>query len=71
MNFFKEDVGQIYPWGEPVLPHLLCYSLFAVPSTASQAYASHLRQAWLVNNTGQYYFSYLVKLNQRCIMIIA
>ncbi len=50
-NFFK-SIGIFYLSGEPILLHLLCCDPFAVDYHSCMVHASHLQQAWLVNNPG-------------------
>ena len=46
-------IGTFYPPGEPILPHLLRYSGFAVKYHSFTPCASYLRQPRLVNNPGK------------------
>jgi hypothetical protein len=46
-------IGTFYPPGEPILPHLLRCSGFAVNYHSFIPCASHLRQPRLVNSSGK------------------
>jgi len=52
LNLILIIIGILYLTGEPILPHLLRYSAFVVKDHNFMRCASHLRQAWLVNNLG-------------------
>ncbi len=43
-------IGILYLTGEPILLHLLRYSIFVVKDHNFMRCALHLQQAWLVNN---------------------
>jgi len=47
-----EFIVILHPTGEPILPHLLCCSAFAVENYSIIRCALHLRQPRLVNNPG-------------------
>ncbi len=46
-------IGTFYPPGEPISPHLLCCSGFAVMDHSFIPCALHLRQPRLVNSSGK------------------
>jgi len=48
--FFRFFIGIFYPTGEPISPHLLRCSAFAVDDHSFMRCALHLRQPRLVNN---------------------
>jgi len=55
-KLFKKNlfisIGIFSPSDEPILLHLLCCDPFAVDNHSCMDHASHLQQAWLVNNPG-------------------
>ena len=58
MSYSKESItyfiiSTFYPSGEPILPHLLCCSGFAVKDHSFILCALHMRQPQLVNNSGK------------------
>jgi len=46
-------IGTFYPPGEPISPHLLCCSGFAVKDHSFIPCALHLQQPQLVHNSGK------------------
>jgi hypothetical protein len=50
VSIFSSNIGIFYPAGEPISPHLLCYSAIAVEDHSFMRCASHLQQSRLVNN---------------------
>ncbi len=52
LTLFIFIIGIFYPSGEPISPHLLRCSAFAVEDHSFMRCALHLRQPRLVNNPG-------------------
>jgi hypothetical protein len=51
-DYSSQYIGIFYPWGEPLLQHLLRCGQFAVVHYGFTIHASHLQQSRLVNNPG-------------------